>query len=90
MGWLYWRFVDRRKLREQAHLANAGENLTCQIWRNSQSLQRAHRPTFVDRGNWRIKSPSVLLTLEKRKAKHLFSDALVSQFLHRIKKEMYS
>ena len=64
---------ERRKSRELAHLANAGEfnrrYLTCQISailyadcgdrRKSQSLHRAHLAIFTDRGDRRIKSPSV-------------------------------
>ena len=60
----------RRKSRERAHLANAGEfnrrYLTCQISailyadrgdrRKSQSL---HLAIFADRGDRRIKSPGV-------------------------------
>ena len=67
---------DRRKSRERAHLANAGEfncrYLTCQISpilyddrrdrRKSQSLHRAHLAIFTDRGDRRIKSPSLSLT----------------------------
>ena len=67
----------RRKSRERAHLANAGEfnrrYLTCQISailysdrgdrRKSQSLHQAHLAIFADRGDWRIKSPSVSLAL---------------------------
>ena len=65
---------ERRKSRERAHLANAGEfncrYLTCQISailcadrdrRKSQSLHRAHLAIFADRGDRRIKSPSVSL-----------------------------
>ena len=62
--------------RERAHLANAGEfnrrYLTCQISailyadrgdrRKLQSLHRAHA-IFTDRGDRRIKSPSVSLVL---------------------------
>ena len=66
---------DRRKSRERAHLANAGEfnrrYLTCQISailyddrRKSQSLHRAHLAIFADRGDRRIKSPSVSLALD--------------------------
>ena len=62
----------RRKSRERVHLANAGEfnrrYLTCQILailyadrRKSQSLHRAHLAIFADRGDRRIKSPSVSL-----------------------------
>ena len=67
----------RRKSRERAHLANAGEfnrrYLTCEISpsailyadhgdrRKSKSLQRAHQAIFADRGDRRIKSPSVSL-----------------------------
>ena len=63
----------RRKSRERAHLAN----LIADIWharypsailyadhgdrRKSQSLQRAHEAIFADRGDRRIKSPSVSL-----------------------------
>ena len=63
----------RRNSRERAHLANAGDfgrrYLTCQISailyadrgdrRKSQSLQRAHLAIFANRGDRRIKSPSV-------------------------------
>ena len=70
----------RRKSRKRAHLANAGElnrrYLTCQIsailyadrgdQRKSQSLHRAHLAIFADRGDRRIKSPSVLLALRFR------------------------
>ena len=76
MGWLYWRFAanKRRKSRERAHLANAGEfnrrYPTCQIsaiwntdqWK-SQSLHRAHLAIFADRYDRPIKSPSVSLAL---------------------------
>ena len=69
----------RRKSRERAHLANAGEfnrrYLTCQILailyadrgdrRKSQSLHRAHLAIFADRGDRRIKSPGVSLALAK-------------------------
>ena len=68
---------ERRKSRERAHLANAGEfnrrYLTYQISailyadrgdrRKSQSLHRAHLAIFADRGDRRIKSPSVSLAL---------------------------
>ena len=67
---------NRRKSREWAHLANAGEfnrrYLTCQISailyvdrgdrRKSESLHRAHLATFADRGDRRIKSPSKSLS----------------------------
>ena len=67
----------RRKSRERALLANAGEfnrrYLTCQIsailyadrgdWRKSQSLHREHLAIFVDRSDRRIKSPRVSLAL---------------------------
>ena len=67
----------RRKLRERAHLVNAGEfnrrYMTCQISailyadrsdrRKSQSLHRAHLTIIADRGDRRIKSPSVSLAL---------------------------
>ena len=67
----------RRKSRERAHLANAGEfnrqYLTCHISailytdrgdrRKWQSLHRAHLAIFADRGDRRIKSPSVSLAL---------------------------
>ena len=60
----------RRKSRERAHLANAGEfnrrYLSCQISailyanrgdrRKSQSLHRAHLVIFADHGDRRIKS----------------------------------
>ena len=65
----------RRKSREWAHLANPSEfnrrYLACQISailyadrgerRKSQSLHRAHLAIFADRGDRRIKSPSVSL-----------------------------
>ena len=68
---------ERRKSRERAHLANAGEfnrrYLTCQISailyadrgdrRKSQSPHRAHLAIFADRRDRRIKSPSVSLAL---------------------------
>ena len=66
---------DLRKSQERAHLTNAGEfnrqYLTCQISailnayrgdrRKSQSLHRVHLAIFADRGDRRIKSPSVSL-----------------------------
>ena len=68
----------RRQSREWAHLVNPSEfnrrYLTCQISailyadrgerRKSQSLHRAHLAIFADRGDRRIKSPSVSLALE--------------------------
>ena len=68
---------ERRKSREWAHLADAGEfnhrYLTCQISaslypdrgdrRKSQSLHRAHLAIFADRGDRPIKSPSLSLAL---------------------------
>ena len=68
---------DRRKSRERANLANVGEfnrrYLTCQISaifyadrgdrQKSQSLHRAHLAICADRGDRRIKSPSVSLAL---------------------------
>ena len=64
---------ERKKSRERAHQAIAGEfnrrYLTCQISailyadrgdrRKSQSLHRAHLTIFADRRDRRIKSPSV-------------------------------
>ena len=69
---------QRRKSREREHLANASEfnrrHLTCQISailyadrgyrRKSQWLHRAHLAIFADRGDRRIKSPSVSLASE--------------------------
>ena len=79
MGWLYWQFAAMTvENRGNEHtFANAGKfnrrYLTCQILailyadrgdrRKSQSLHRAHLAIFADRGDWRIKSPSVLLAL---------------------------
>ena len=68
---------ERRKSRKCAHLSNAGEfnhgYLICQTSailyadrgdrRKSQSRHRAHLSIFADRGNRRIKSPSVSLAL---------------------------
>ena len=66
---------ERRKSRERAHFGNAGElnrrYLTCQISailyadrddrRKAQSLHEAQLAIFADRGDRRIKSPSVSL-----------------------------
>ena len=71
---------DRRKSRERAHLANAGEfnrrYLTYQISailyadrgnrRKSQSLHWAHLAIFADGGDRRIKSPGVSPALDDR------------------------
>ena len=69
MGWLYWRLVA-------INVENRGNEfnrryLTCQISailnadrgdrRKPQSLHRAHLAIFADRGDRRIKSPSVSL-----------------------------
>ena len=69
MGWLYWRLAA-------INVENRGNEfnrryLTCQISailnadrgdrRKSQSLHRAHLAIFADRGDRRIKSPSVSL-----------------------------
>ena len=71
MGWLYWRLAA-------INVENRGNEfnrryLTCQISailnadrgyrRKSQSLHRAHLAIFADRGDRRIKSPSVSLAL---------------------------
>ena len=81
----------RRRSRKQAHLANAGEfnrrYLTCQIsailypdWRKSQSLHRSHLAIFADRGDRRIKSPSVSPALslqELTRTKLLYNSQLI-------------
>jgi len=72
---------ERRKSREWAHLANAGDfnrrYPTCQISailyadrgdrRKSQSLHRAHLAIIADRGDRLIKSPSVSSALVNKK-----------------------
>ena len=80
MALLAIRNNDRRKSRERAHLANAGEfnrrYLICPISailyadrgdrRKSQSLHRSHLKIFADRGDRRIKSPGASPALRER------------------------